>query len=777
MPASSLQSFFLGGFESSTMRRRDGRRNDLVAATRHDVLAVEDYARLAELGITTVREGIAWHRLERRPGEFDASSVIDRVRAAEAGGVQVIWDLCHFGWPDDVDPLNDAFPQRLAAMGSWFAQLLRGETSSIPWYVPLNEPSFVAWAGGDVEYLNPFRRGQGDRLKRNLVRASIEAASAVRAVDPRARICHVDPIIHVEPRTDSPDSRSAAARYSEAQFEAWDMLAGRQHDELGGSEAELDLLGVNFYDRNQWVDAGPTLDRRDPRFRPLRTMLADVYARYRRPIIVAETGAEDIARAPWLRYVCDEVAAARDIGVAVEGICLYPVVDHPGWDDDRHVPVGLWGYPDAHGQRPAYEPLVTEVRDQSQRFVDDERFPPLHRRSSSSKAGRSAILLVSESRAPSGMGHQMLTLAAGLAADHRVIVAGPDAADGRWLLDTARRQDIEVWALVDAHPLAQAAHLSRLLAEDDVDLVNVHAGIGWEGHAAVAAARAAGVRTVIRTEHLPYLLTKSSDEAVYHRALDLLDGIIAVSEGVASSHIVAGVPAELLHVVRNGIEDPAVPAEPSAVRRGLGIRPDVPFVVTVGRLTEQKGYEVLLPAIVATMRQCPEARFLIVGSGPLSAELDRAIEASGHAGSIQRLPYWHDVPALLAAADVLVLASRFEGLPLVTIEAMATGRPVVGTRVCGMTEAIVDRVTGRLVEPGDAGALAAGILDVLAEPRRAAAYGAAGRRRYERLFTARRMVEDTLGVYRALLGRPPIPVIEPTLATVAALGRSLTSIR
>src|SRR5438552_17365983 len=301
MGAPLLQSFFIGGFESSTMRRRDGRRNDLVASTRHDEFAEQDYRRLLNLGITTVREGIAWHRIERTRGEFDPESVIGRIRAAERLGLQVIWDLCHFGWPDEVDPFAPDFADRLGAFAGHFARLLREETDAIPWFAPLNEPSFVAWAAGDVEYLNPFQRGRGNELKRQLVRAALAAAAAVRDVDPRARICHIDPVIHIEPDPGSDESRIATVRHNAAQFEAWDMLAGRRDDDLGGSEAELDVIGVNFYDRNQWVDRGRTLQIGEDGYRPLRTMLDDVYQRYRRPIVVAETGTEGDGRAGWLR--------------------------------------------------------------------------------------------------------------------------------------------------------------------------------------------------------------------------------------------------------------------------------------------------------------------------------------------------------------------------------------------------------------------------------------------------------------------------------------------
>jgi glycosyltransferase involved in cell wall biosynthesis len=752
-------SFFIGGFESSTMRRRDGRRNDLVSASRHDEFAEADYGRLRDVGISTVREGTAWHRLEPRTGAFIADSVMGRIRAADRLGVQVIWDLCHFGWPDDVDPWAADFADRFAAFAGWFARLLHDESPSIPWYVPINEPSFVAWAGGDVEYLNPFGRGRGAELKRHLVRASLAAGAAVRAVDPRARICHVDPIIHIEPAPGSPESELATTAHNAGQYEAWDMLAGRREDELGGSEAELDVIGVNFYDRNEWIDGGPTLRIGDPGFRPLRAMLAALHERYRRPIVIAETGAEGDTRVPWIRYVGDEVAEARAAGVEVEGICLYPVVDYPGWDDDRHVPAGIWGYPDDAGVRPAYAPLIGELARQLPRF--EEPPVPVGRPTSSigassrtatgSADARGSLVLVTDSRTPSGMGTQMLTLARGLAATRRVVLSAPDAVDGRWLLDAAEVAGLEVWRLPDASPTAQAVNLGSRLEGEAIDIVNVHAGIGWEGHLAVDAAFRAGVPAIVRTEHLPFLLTKSREQEEYRASLRHVDRVLGVSAGVADSHAAAGVPAAKLRTVRNGIEEPRTGAGPAETRRRLGISPQAPLFASVGRVTDQKGYDVLVAAAAGVMSLRPEARFVIVGLGPLAPELDRLRRDFGVEAQLQRLPSWDDVPGLLRAADAVVFASRFEGLPLVAIEAMACERPVIGTAVCGLDEAVEDGVSGRLVSPNDPGALRDAILGLLANPASAAEYGRQGRRRYEALFTARRMVDDTAAVFAELV--------------------------
>jgi hypothetical protein len=99
-------------------------------------------------------------------------------------------------------------------------------------------------------------------------------------------------------------------------------------------------------------------------------MLAEVHARYRRPLFVAETSIEGAPRAEWLRYVCEEVRAAILTGVPVEGICLYPVLSHPGWDDDRYCPNGLFEFETRNGRRVVHAPLAAELQRQQALFSD-----------------------------------------------------------------------------------------------------------------------------------------------------------------------------------------------------------------------------------------------------------------------------------------------------------------------------------------------------------------------------------------------------------------------
>ncbi|MEG3954357.1 beta-glucosidase [Microcoleus sp. herbarium2] len=363
-----FQSFFMGGFECSTHRLRSGKRLDVTAATCHDKFAVADYQRLQQQGIYTVREGICWHLIEQSPEKYDFSSALPIIRAVRDTKMQVIWDLFHYGWPDDIDIFSPEFVSRFAKMVGAFMEVLREETDETPFVTPINEISFIAWAGGDFAYINPFAKGRGDELKIQLIKAAIAAIESVWEVNPRSRIVQTDPVINVIADPDKPQDRDEAQAYHLSQYQAWDMLAGRFRPELGGQEKYLDIIGVNYYDRNQCIHKEDPMKYTDPLYRPFREQLQEVFDRYRRPLFVAETGAEDDFRPIWFNYVCTEVLAAMKAGVPIEGICLYPIVNHPGWDDDRHCYNGLWDYCNESGDREIYQPLADELQFQRQQI-------------------------------------------------------------------------------------------------------------------------------------------------------------------------------------------------------------------------------------------------------------------------------------------------------------------------------------------------------------------------------------------------------------------------
>jgi hypothetical protein len=360
MNSGLFDSFILGGFECSTHRRRDGRRLDVVAATRHDELAARDYQLLQRHGIRTARDGFRWHLIEASPGRLDFSSALGMLRAARDTRMQVVWDLWHYGWPDHLDIFSAAFVDAFVVYAREAAKHL-SDHAEAPLVCPINEISFFSWAGGEGGIFNPFAKHRGDEMKRQLVRASVQAIDAMRAVNPRIRICQIDPIINVVPRSASEEDRRNAEAYRLSQFEAWDLILGRVEPGLGGRDDLIDAIGVNYYIHNQFVWGAGMIVPSDPRYRHVSEMLQETHARYRRPIFVAETGIEDETRPAWLRYMCREVFVALAAGVPVEGVCLYPIANHPGWDDDRHCHNGLFDYPDADGVRAVFEPLAAEV--------------------------------------------------------------------------------------------------------------------------------------------------------------------------------------------------------------------------------------------------------------------------------------------------------------------------------------------------------------------------------------------------------------------------------
>ncbi|HEX2268890.1 MAG TPA: hypothetical protein VHH35_05125 [Pyrinomonadaceae bacterium] len=380
---SVFRSFWIGGFECSTHRlprrktmgRFAGQRLDLIASTRHDEFVRQDYERLQQTGIRTARDGVRWHLIEKTPFRYDFSSLVPMLRAARQTQTQVIWDFLHYGWPDGLNIWNGAFVERFARFARATAQVILEETGGPIFVTPVNEISFVAWGGGDAGFLNPWAKGRGPELKAQHVRAAIAATEAVREVDRGARIIHAEPIIHIAADPDYPEEAPAAEGYRLSQFQAWDMISGRLCPELGGRPEYLDILGANYYSNNQWIhqdpDLPPSRRRKDvllppthPLHRPVREMLREVYERYRRPVFIAETGIEGDARPSWLRYIGQEARAAAAAGVQLEGVCLYPIIDYPGWGDDRHCYTGLWGYADDEGQREIYEPMAEELAHQ-----------------------------------------------------------------------------------------------------------------------------------------------------------------------------------------------------------------------------------------------------------------------------------------------------------------------------------------------------------------------------------------------------------------------------
>ena len=351
-----FQSYWMGGFEGSDHVNGHGAQLRMNARNGHALRFDEDYRALAGLGIRTVRESIGW-RLTHSGGAAQLRAVVDQARAAAQVGVGVVWTLLHYGWPGELDPFTrpDAFVEAFAGHCGRLAVALNAVDGPEPVWQPVNEISFLAWAASSTGLIHPHTPSDpatGHQLKRVLVRAAIGAMDAIRAVQPGARFVHTDPLVNIEPPLGAGPAACAAARAEhEGQFEAWDMLAGRQAPELGGSPRYLDIVGINYYHNNQWDHASGArlhwhLD--DPRRRPFSALARALWTRYGRPMFVSETGHVGEGRAEWLDHIAGEVLDCHAAGVPIGGICLYPVVDRPDWQvADHWHNSGLWDVPGA----------------------------------------------------------------------------------------------------------------------------------------------------------------------------------------------------------------------------------------------------------------------------------------------------------------------------------------------------------------------------------------------------------------------------------------------
>lgn len=345
--AAPFSTFWQAGYEGADHINHAGRALDMNLATGHLERARADYAALGQFGIRTVRESIGW-RLAERDGVFDFSILDARLYAAQELGLQICWTFCHYGWPDDVDVYGPDFVPRFVRFCEAAARYLAPYVGPEPIYSPINEISFNSW-GLSVHMFrcqNMYDERAGTEGKRQLVRATIAGCDAIWRITPGARILQCDPVIHIVAPHGHPEWAAQAEGWRASQFDAWDMLCGQREPELGGAPRYLDLIGANFYHSNQW-ESGTNLrlwwHLADQRRRPLHKILIELHQRYQRSLLLAETSHVGSGRGIWIREMATEVAMAMQHGVDVHGICLYPTIDRPDWDQENYWHhSGMW---------------------------------------------------------------------------------------------------------------------------------------------------------------------------------------------------------------------------------------------------------------------------------------------------------------------------------------------------------------------------------------------------------------------------------------------------
>jgi sugar transferase (PEP-CTERM/EpsH1 system associated) len=302
---------------------------------------------------------------------------------------------------------------------------------------------------------------------------------------------------------------------------------------------------------------------------------------------------------------------------------------------------------------------------------------------------------------------------------------------------------------------AAVVRLTRLLRRLRPDIVHSR---NWGAFDAVAAARLAGVPVVIHGEHGREAADPEGQDRRRNRLRRLLSPLIA--QWVTVSHDLrrwlvhrVGIPADRVLTIHNGVDTARfAEGDREAAREALGLEPGRPVVGTVGRLDPVKDHVRLVTAFRSVAARRSDARLVICGDGPLREELHRAVDAVRLQGSVRLLGERDDVPRVLAALDVFTLPSIAEGISNTVLEAMASGLPVVATRVGGNPELVEDGVTGRLVEPRRTEALAEALLGYLNDPVLARLHGKAARQRCVAEFSLERMAARYLALYRRLAG-------------------------
>jgi beta-glucosidase/6-phospho-beta-glucosidase/beta-galactosidase len=365
-----FNTFFIGGFECADHINRSGQRVNLLKETQHNVRFSEDYALLSSIGIKTVREGICWSEVEKSSGNFDFSGVLNRMHAADKYGIQQIWDLIHFGYPDNIYPTHPLFCERFSALCSAFASFYKENSTQQLFVVPINEISFLSWHSGDVRGTVPFAVNSGWDIKYHLCKAAILGIKALKDTDPDCIIILVEPLVKIHAAPD--DHHINIWEINEHQFQAMDIIAGRMCPELGGSEDYLDILGFNYYWNCQWNFNGPPLEWPETASnrKPLSELLQLAYERYSKPIFLSETGHFGSGRVQWIEEIAAQCMIARKNGVDLNGICIYPVTDRPDWDDlSSYCDCGIWDL-DKNGNRIPHQPYIDSIKKIQKKFKE-----------------------------------------------------------------------------------------------------------------------------------------------------------------------------------------------------------------------------------------------------------------------------------------------------------------------------------------------------------------------------------------------------------------------
>jgi len=308
---------------------------------------------------------------------------------------------------------------------------------------------------------------------------------------------------------------------------------------------------------------------------------------------------------------------------------------------------------------------------------------------------------------------------------------------------TLRLQLSPIEAANDLAPMA-AWMIRRLVREREYDIVHLHTKRAHALSAWFSGSRR-GTKFVV-TRRMDYPEKKNArTHWLYNRSVD---GVVAISQNIASLLRDAGVDRKKIRLIHSGIEAARFRAD--AITRGK--TDGRPVIGTLAILEPRKGVRFLLEAAARVKASGIEAEYRIAGSGPLLEELKKLAADLGLAQTVHFVGFVADTAGFLAELDIFVMPSLYEGLGVSALEAMGAGKPVIATRVGGLTESVIDGVTGIIVPPQDAAALAAAIARLVKDRSTALEMGRRGAARVSESFTIERMARANEAFYYELLG-------------------------
>lgn len=339
----------------------------------------------------------------------------------------------------------------------------------------------------------------------------------------------------------------------------------------------------------------------------------------------------------------------------------------------------------------------------------------------------------------------LLTVLGMRALGHRAMLVAHGAGE----LRQRAQEGLELIALAPKTEmdLNAAWRLSRLIKQLSPDVVHAH-----DPHGVAMAALALSMSTQLAKP--PLVAARRVDFHLRGNALSRwkyrqVDCFICASEAVRRMLIADGVPSARAVTVHEGIDLGHVDAAPAAdLHAELWLPHGSPVVGNVAALVAHKGQRHLIEAAAIVVKRVPDARFVIAGEGELRPALERQIKEHHLEKHVFLAGFRPDILSVHKGFDIFVMSSVTEGLGTSLLDAMACGKPVVATTAGGMPEVVDEGATGLLVPPRDHQAMAEAIVKLLTNPEWRARMGAAGRARVRAKFSAERMVQDTLEIYR-----------------------------